>query len=102
VEVHMHNRWEWPQGASVQPEALGFVGSHLVDALLKLGSEVTVFDNLSTGFHDFVNSDAKMELGDCRDILALKEVVAGQEFVFHLARMPMFVEICKLLGRYGK
>jgi UDP-glucose 4-epimerase len=79
----MHNRWD---GRKVLVTGgAGFVGSHLVDALLKLGSEVTVFDNLSTGFHDFVNSDAKMELGDCRDILALKEVVAGQEFVFHLA-----------------
>ncbi len=28
----------------------GFIGSHLVDALMTRGEEVCVFDNLSTGF----------------------------------------------------
>ena len=32
----------------------GFIGSNLVDRLLKMNKEVVVFDNLSTGFYDFI------------------------------------------------
>ena len=32
----------------------GFIGSNLVDRLLKNGDEVTVFDNLSTGYSEFL------------------------------------------------
>lgn len=36
----------------------GFIGSHIVDALLEQGIEVVVVDNLSTGFHCNVNPNA--------------------------------------------
>jgi len=45
----------------------GFIGSHLVDALIEQGHEVVVIDNLSTGFQDNVNPHArlyKISIGD--------------------------------------
>jgi len=38
----------------------GFIGSHLVDALIERGDEVVVVDNLSTGFQGNANPDAKL------------------------------------------
>lgn len=37
----------------------GFVGSHLADKLIKLGHEVVIFDNLSTGIRDNLNPKAE-------------------------------------------
>ena len=37
----------------------GFIGSHIVDALVELGHEVVVVDNLSTGFERNINPNAK-------------------------------------------
>ncbi len=37
----------------------GFIGSHIVDALIEDGHKVIVVDNLSTGFKENVNSKAK-------------------------------------------
>ena len=45
----------------------GFIGSHLVDRLIALGHTVLVIDNLSTGVHEFVNSDAIFVEMDVRD-----------------------------------
>lgn len=37
----------------------GFIGSHVVDAYIKLGHEVVVIDNLSTGMEENINPKAK-------------------------------------------
>jgi len=37
----------------------GFIGSHLVDALIKRGHRVVVIDNLSTGKKENINKKAK-------------------------------------------
>ena len=58
----------------------GFIGSHLVDALVARGDDVTVIDNLSTGRRENVNSEAKLVEHDIREPF---EVQA--EAVFHLA-----------------
>ena len=42
----------------------GFIGSHLVDALLALGARVTVIDDLSTGHKENVRSDVKFIQGE--------------------------------------
>lgn len=69
---------------------MGFVGSHLVDALLKDGHSVVVFDNLDEQVHqgkkpDYLNKDAKYIIGDVCDRNALKKVLVGCEVVFHEA-----------------
>ena len=70
----------------------GFIGSHLVDRLLKTGS-VTVYDDLSSGKLDFIRHHLKQEnfnfiRGDILDKGALREAIAGHDVVFHLAANP--------------
>ena len=68
----------------------GFIGSNLVDRLLDLGHEVTVYDNLSTGLLQFLEyakdyDRFRLVEGDLLDEETLSEAIAGHEFVFHLA-----------------
>jgi UDP-glucose 4-epimerase len=68
----------------------GFIGSNLADRLLADGHTVTVYDNFSTGQPSFL-ANARTEphftllKGDLLDLARLKDVLAGQDFVFHLA-----------------
>ena len=68
----------------------GFIGSNLVDRLLKNGHTVVAYDNLSTGRKEFLSSaeqfpNFKLHLGDLLDTDQLSKAVAGAEIVFHLA-----------------
>ena len=65
----------------------GFIGSHLVDALLEDGHDVTVFDNLSTGCRDQISAEARFVEGDIRDEAALQALFEEDRFdiVFHEA-----------------
>jgi UDP-glucose 4-epimerase len=62
----------------------GFIGSHVADRLVAEGASVTVIDNLSTGFAEFVNPKATLVKGDMLDQALLDGAVAGAEMVFHL------------------
>jgi UDP-glucose 4-epimerase len=65
----------------------GFIGSHLVDALLARGDEVTVLDNLATGRREQIPEGAAFVEADIRDAAAVGEAFgeARPEAVFHLA-----------------
>ncbi len=66
----------------------GFIGSHLVDALVKSGEEVRVLDNLSTGTKKNLNSiihKIKFIHGDLRNLALIKKAVKGIDCIFHLA-----------------
>ena len=69
----------------------GFIGSHLVDALLARGDTVTVVDDLSSGRESnlaaALASGAELERADIRDGAALAAIVAAArpQTVFHLA-----------------
>lgn len=63
----------------------GFIGSHLVDALLSQGSEVTVLDNLSTGIKENVPSGARLAVGHAGDEALLNQLLPGCAGIFHLA-----------------
>jgi UDP-glucose 4-epimerase len=62
----------------------GFIGSHVVDALVARGDEVTVLDNLSTGRRENVDAGARLIEAD---ITAAPEAFADArpEICFHLA-----------------
>ena len=71
----------------------GFIGSHLVDFLMKSGETVRVLDNLSAG--DLSNlslwfSSPKMKVfqGDVLDKEIIFKVLKGCDTVFHLAANP--------------
>lgn len=69
----------------------GFVGSHLVDALLNQGYEVTILDALSQPVHPsavpppYVPEVTRFIMGDACDRRALSEALKGADLVFHLA-----------------
>jgi len=70
--------------------AAGFIGSNLVDRLLSDGKTVIGFDNFSTGQNEFLASALKhpkfkLINGNCLDLPALTEGMAGCDFIFHLA-----------------
>lgn len=68
----------------------GFIGSHLVEALMKRGERVRVLDNLSEGrLENLTAVRKKMEFirGDVRDKAVLKRVLRGVRVVFHQAAL---------------
>jgi len=68
----------------------GFIGSNLVDELLKRGAHVRILDNFSTGREDNVAEFAsRVELvrGDVRDEDAVETAVKGVDYVLHQAAL---------------
>jgi UDP-glucose 4-epimerase len=69
----------------------GFIGSHLVDALLARGDEVLVLDDLSSGrrenLEEAFGRDAELREADVTDAAAIRNAFADgrPELVFHLA-----------------
>ena len=63
----------------------GFIGSHLVDALVAQGHEVVVLDDFSTGKTDNLNPAARLIRGDTTDLQAVKEALNASDGCFHLA-----------------
>ena len=66
----------------------GFIGSHIVDALVSDGHEVHVVDNMSAGKKENINPKATLHEVDIRDYDKLVPVFAGAKYVFHEAAMP--------------
>ncbi|SDQ30903.1 NAD-dependent epimerase/dehydratase family protein [Thermostaphylospora chromogena] len=66
----------------------GFLGSHLVDALVRRGDEVTVFDGGAPPPDQSPAPSVRYVTGDIRDAARLAEVVRkGVDTVYHLAAM---------------
>jgi len=69
----------------------GFIGSHIVEELLKRGEEVRIIDNLSTGKIDNIKdflSEVEFLEADLRDINKVREAVEGVDYVLHQAAIP--------------
>lgn len=70
----------------------GFIGSHLVDALLEKGHTVLCLDNLSTGkieniAHVELNERFMLLKADIRDMNTTMRLMKGVDFVFHEAAL---------------
>ena len=66
----------------------GFIGSNLVDKLIKQNVEVIVIDDLSTGFEKNVNPKATLhKLDISRHKTQIEKLMAGVDVVFHLAAL---------------
>jgi len=87
----------------------GFIGSHVVDGLLRAGHEVAVLDNFSTGYRDNVNPKVKIYEADLRDADAVNRAVsdfrpelidhhAAQSEVPRSVRDPVFDAEVNLVG----
>src|SRR5579872_2924342 len=69
----------------------GFIGSHLVDALLARGDTVCVLDNLSTGNRtNIAHVEGRIEFydGDITRLDDVREAVTGVDYVLHQAALP--------------
>jgi UDP-glucose 4-epimerase len=68
----------------------GFIGSHLVEALVERGDEVRVLDDFSTGFpENLQNVREQIEVldGDIRDLDTVRYAARDAELVFHQAAL---------------
>lgn len=54
----------------------GFIGSNVTDRFLAEGHEVAVFDDLSSGFREFVPAEARFFKGDLADAAAVDAAIA--------------------------
>lgn len=63
----------------------GFIGSHLVDALIENGHDVLILDNLSTGRKENINPAASLLIGDTTNPDTVEHALIGTDGCFHLA-----------------
>src|SRR5262249_26486530 len=65
----------------------GYIGSHMVRALLDAGERVVVLDNLTTGFHWAVPPGASFATGDAGDQSQVAALIAKYrvDVVLHFA-----------------
>ncbi len=90
----------------------GFIGSNVADRFVALGHEVAVFDNLSSGFREFVNPKARFYEGDLADAASIGHAISDfrPEIVDHHAAQidvrksvsdPVFDARVNVLGSIG-
>ena len=65
--------------------AAGFLGSHLSEALVKLGHRVIGIDNMIGGYEDNISKDIEFHKIDCCDFNQIKKIMKGVEIVYHCA-----------------
>ena len=71
----------------------GFIGSHLIDALIISGYKVRVIDNLSSGKLEFIKThmdsgNLEFQEGDLTSLSDVEVATKGIDCVFHFAANP--------------
>ncbi len=100
-----HNDWE---GHKFHMRILvtggaGFIGSHIADAFIAAGHEVTVVDDLSTGKRANLNPAAQFYQLDIRNAAALEKVIAERrpQVISHQAALANVRESLAEPARYA-
>jgi len=69
----------------------GFIGSHIVEELVRRGDNVRVLDNFATGKRENIapfSGKIEMVEGDLRDFDTVKKAVQGMEYILHEGALP--------------
>jgi UDP-glucose 4-epimerase len=71
----------------------GFIGSHIVDRLMKIECDIVVFDNLSSGKMEFIdhhlnNANFSLIEGDLLNTDEIDAACKGVDFAYHVAANP--------------
>jgi UDP-glucose 4-epimerase len=81
----------------------GYIGSHMVLALIDAGEEVIVIDDLSTGFRNAVHSKARLIVGDVADTAVVLRTLAEyriNEVIHFAAKIIVPDSVADPLGYY--
>ena len=82
----------------------GFIGSHIVDKLVKDGAQVRVLDNFSAGRMDNIRHNLKkidLLRGDIRHMPTVKKAVTGVKYIIHEAALKSVPESLKRPGEFN-
>ena len=65
----------------------GYIGSHIVEQLIKKKNDIIILDNLETGHKKLINKKAKFIKGDIKDIKLVKKIIIENNIktIIHLA-----------------
>ncbi len=82
----------------------GYIGSHIVELLIKNKSKVFIFDNLITGYKKLINKKAKFIRGDIKNLKLLTKIIKDNKIdsIIHLAAYLNISEAEKYKNKYYK
>tara|TARA_B100001057_G_scaffold213346_1_gene213702 strand:+ start:266 stop:1252 length:987 start_codon:yes stop_codon:yes gene_type:complete len=82
----------------------GYIGSHIVELLIKNNSKVFIFDNLVTGYKKLINKKAKFIRGDIKNLGKLSKTIKNNNInsVIHLAAYINIKDSEKYKKKYYK
>jgi len=82
----------------------GYIGSHIVEKLIKLKKRVFIIDNLSTGYRKLINKKAKFFLSDIKNFKKIKKIILKNniESIIHLAALLDVNESQRKPNKYFK
>ena len=82
----------------------GYIGSHIVEKLVKTNKNVFILDNLSTGFRRLINKKATFIKGDIANTAKVKKIINKNNIdsIIHLAAHLNVSEAEKYKKKYNK
>tara|TARA_B110000438_G_C15785282_1_gene638164 strand:+ start:886 stop:1887 length:1002 start_codon:yes stop_codon:yes gene_type:complete len=82
----------------------GYIGSHVIEELVKIKKKVVILDNLKNGYRSLINKKANFIKGDVLNIELLKRVIKKNNIstVIHLAGLIDVIESEKYKKKYYK